>query len=139
MQGIGGEMYSAKDVLLWVDRWTKYIWTAYRNASINMAMPIGYILNDAMVYYSLNDIIKKYKVSVIVIGYPQQHEEWQDRIDSFLEHVVASAPKLRIIKADEEYSSVQASATLGDFKKNPANDTLAAMHILEHFVIRYPL
>lgn len=133
------QLYTARDVLLSLDWGKKYIWAAYRNASINMVMPIGYILNDDMLYYNLRELLHKYKVTTIVIGYPQQHEDLQRLIDSFLEHLVALEPKLRVIKADEEYTSVQAGATSGDFTKHAAEDTLAAMHILEHFLATHPL
>jgi RNase H-fold protein (predicted Holliday junction resolvase) len=104
-----------------------------------MVMPIGFLLNDTMIYYNINDVIKKYKVTVLVIWYPVQHKDLQGRIDKFLEQIIATSPKITVIKADEEYSSVQAWATLWTFQKNPAEDTLAAMHILEHFLNRYPL
>jgi hypothetical protein len=41
---------------------------------------------------------------------------------------------ITIDKFDEDYTSVEASAEIGDFNKTPAQDTMAAMKILEHYI-----
>jgi RNase H-fold protein (predicted Holliday junction resolvase) len=51
-----------------------------------------------------------------------------------IERLLLIDEKLTIEKVDEEYTSVQSWETTGDFTKNIAEDTVAAMHILETYL-----
>lgn len=120
--------------ILWVDRWTKYIGLAYQNEKTNMIMPIWYIMNDQQLFFNIADIVSRYFIKQAVVWYPKQHEDNQQKIDEFLENLVFIDPNIEIIKTNEEYTSVEAGETTENFKKNEAEDTIAAMHILKYYL-----
>jgi len=120
--------------ILWVDRWTKYIGLAYRNEKTNMVMPIGYLMNDDSLFFNVWEIIGRYFIGTVVVGRPRQHKETQVEIDKFIENVLYVEHELEIKRINEEYTSVQAGATNGNFNKNEAEDSLAAMHLLEYYM-----
>ena len=117
-----------------MDRWKKYIGCAYQNVRANMIMPIGYLMNDQTFYYNISDVLARYAIKKIIIGYPKHHEDAQKAIDIMVERLLLIDEKLNIEKVDEEYTSVQSWETTGDFTKNIAEDTVAAMHILETYL-----
>ncbi len=117
-----------------MDRWKKYIGCAYQNVRANMIMPIGYLMNDQTFYYNISDVLARYAIKKIIIGYPKHHEDAQKAIDVMVERLLLIDEKLNIEKVDEEYTSVQSWETTGDFTKNIAEDTVAAMHILETYL-----
>jgi len=120
--------------ILWIDRGTKYIWLAYRNEKTNMVMPIGYLMNDQQLFFNIADIVGRYFIKQAVVWYPKQHQETQQKIDEFLENLLFVDPNIKITKTNEEYTSVQAGDTTGNFKKNETEDTLAAMYILKYYL-----
>lgn len=117
-----------------MDRWKKYIGCAYQNVRANMIMPIGYLMNDQTFYYNISDVLARYAIKKIIIGYPKHHEDAQKAIDVMIERLLLIDEKLTIEKVDEEYTSVQSWETTWDFTKNIAEDTVAAMHILETYL-----
>ncbi len=120
--------------ILWVDYGTKYIWLAYWNTRSGMVMPIGMLMNDQSLFYWLSDIVWRHHIGTVVVWYPKQHKKLQKDIDAFIQELAYLEDRLDIIKVDEEYSSVQAWATLWVYEKHPGTDTLAAMHLLESFI-----
>ncbi|NOZ44611.1 MAG: pre-16S rRNA-processing nuclease YqgF [bacterium] len=95
-------------------------------------MPIGYLLNDNMLLFSLADLVVRHHVTRIVVGYPQRQKDIQERIQDFVKdlHLVIN-PKMEIDFIDEDYTSVQSGEIISNFKKNVAEDTVSAMIILE--------
>ena len=122
--------------ILWVDRWTKYVGLSYRNEKSNMVMPIGFVMNDAQLFFNISDIVSRYFIKKAVVWYPKQHLKLQEKIDDFLENLLFVDANIDVIKVDEEYSSVQAGERSGNFEKNESEDTLAAMIILENFLAK---
>ena len=120
--------------ILGVDWWTKYIGLAYRNEKSDMTMPIGYLMNDKSLFFNMSDILSRYFIKRIVIGYPKQHKKAQQSIDDFLENISYIDPDIPCIKQDEEYSSVIASSQSATYTKDEKEDTLAAMVILESYL-----
>lgn len=120
--------------ILWVDRWTKYIGLAYRNEKANMVMPIGYVMNDDSLFFNIWDIIERYHIGMVIVGWPSQHKDTQKSINVFIENVQFIEHDLVIKKINEDFTSVQAGATTGNFEKNAAEDSLAAMHLLEYYI-----
>lgn len=120
--------------ILAVDYGTKYIWLAYWNERSEMTMPIGTIYNDRSLLFDMWAILERYFIGKIVIGYPKQHKDFQAKIDNFLDQLSYIDANLEMKKVNEEYTSVQAAATLWTQEKTLAEDTVAAMHILEYYL-----
>ncbi len=120
--------------ILGVDRWTKYIGFAYRNEKSNMIMPIGYLMNDDSLFFNVGELIGRYFIGTVAIGWPKQHKDSQEAIDVFIENILFIEHDLEIKKVNEEYTTVQAWATNNNFNKNEAEDSIAAMHLLEYYM-----
>jgi RNase H-fold protein (predicted Holliday junction resolvase) len=71
--------------VLAVDRGTKYIGLAYANHKTQFIMPVGYLLNDKMVYFNIADIIQRHHVTTIVIGRPAKQKDIQEKISKFMQ------------------------------------------------------
>lgn len=80
---------------------------------------------------ALADIVKRYRVRHIVIGVPHdKRAKWQ--IEGFAQTIARVIDeKMTVELLDEDYTSVQAWEKIGNFQKNAAEDTIAAMFILE--------
>jgi len=118
--------------ILWIDYGTKYIWLAKKDTKHNMIMPVWYIQNDGWTMFELANIIEQYKINKIVIGRPKRQKDIQEKITKFINELSFVYPNMKIVKIDEDYTSVQASAETWDFdKKAWKEDTIAAMKILE--------
>ncbi len=120
--------------ILWVDRWTKYIGLAYRNEKSNMVMPIGYLMNDDSLFFNIGEMFGRYHIGTVVVGRPSQHKDTQASINNFIENVLFIEHEMIIKKVNEEYTSVQAGETTGNFEKNAAEDSIAAMHLLDYYM-----
>lgn len=91
-------------------------------------------MNDNNLFFNLWDVLGRYYIKQVVVGYPKQHEKTQKKIDAFIENILFVDDKIDIVKTDEEYTSVQSWNTTGDFKKNETEDTISAMYILAWFL-----
>ncbi len=97
-------------------------------------MPIGTFMNDQYLMFNVGAVLERYAIGKVVVGYPKQHKKLQESIDAMLEQFLFLDKELELVRANEEYTSVQAAATLGTDKKSLAEDTVAAMHILEYYL-----
>ena len=120
--------------ILAVDRWTKYIGLSYRNERSESITPIGSMMNDESLFFNMGDILWRYHITKVAIWFPKQHEELQKKIDTFIEQLLFIERELDVTKVNEEYTSVEAWATTGDFKKWVEEDTVASMKILERYL-----
>lgn len=85
--------------------------------------------------YDLAHIVAQHKITTIVVWYPSQTSFVSKSIDKFITDLLFIIdPSIVIHKENEDYSSVEAWAVLGNFKKSAAEDTLAAGIILEKFL-----
>lgn len=123
-----------KTNILALDYGTKYIWCSYWNERSKLTMPIGTFINDQYLMFNLGAALERYAIWKIVVGYPKQHKGLQKKIDALIKQLTFVEKKLEVVRVDEEYSSVQAAATLGTDKKSLAQDAIAAMHILEYYL-----
>ncbi len=123
-----------KTNILAVDYGTKYIGLAYWNERSGMTMPIGTMYNDASLLFDFGAVLERYFIWQVVIWYPKQHKRLQIKIDTFVDQMGMLDSNLNIKRVNEEYTSVQAAATLGTSDKTLAEDTVAAMHILEYYL-----
>jgi len=86
------------------------------------ATPLEFILNDGKVFEKINDLIKIYKISKIVIGLPltlKGEEGEQARYTKdFAENLKNHIPQdIEIIFVDERFTSSLAEKTLSQTKK----------------------
>lgn len=120
--------------ILWVDWGSKYIWLAYISDGTTVINPIWSLMNDGNLFFSIWDVLTRYKIKKIIIGYPKNEEEIQKKIDNFIEQLkFIVLDEVKIEKIDEDYTSIEAWAVTWDFKKNEAEDTLSAIKILERW------
>jgi RNase H-fold protein (predicted Holliday junction resolvase) len=97
--------------------------------------------NDGDLYFSLAGIIAQENVSQIVIWLPRKELFVQEKIKKFIEKLLMIV-ELPVDYVWEDYTSVEAGEALskiqsGDdaYKKTPAKDAVAAMKILERWMI----
>ncbi len=119
--------------VLWIDRGSKYVWIAYTPIDNDIVFPIGYLLNDKMIYFNLWDIIHRHNIRKIVLWFPHKQKDTQEKILDFIKHLefIIDPNKVSIETIEEDYTSVQAWEIVSNFKKNVAEDTVSAMLILE--------
>lgn len=129
--------------ILGIDRGTKYIWLAYALVGSEVIFPVGYILNDKMMYFNIAGIIEKHNVSKIMLGRPSKQKDIQQKIQAFMKSLgyIIENREIEIQLVEEDYTSVQSGDIISttandmwlkaDFKKNAAEDTISAMVILE--------
>lgn len=119
--------------ILAIDRWSKYVGLAYKNESSEVIFPVGYLLNDQMIFFHIWDLIQRHHVKTIVIGRPRTQEDVQDKIIKFMQSLnfIIENEEITIERVNEDYTSVQSGEIVSNFKKNVAEDTVSAMIILE--------
>ena len=129
--------------ILGIDRWTKYIGLAYALWESKVIFPIGYILNDKMMYFNIAGIIEKHNIGKIMLGRPSKQKDIQAKIEAFIKSLnyIIENREIEIQLVEEDYTSVQSGEIISntandmwlkwDFKKNAAEDTISAMIILE--------
>jgi putative Holliday junction resolvase len=108
------------------------------------ATPLEFILNDEKVFEKINDLIKNYKISKIVIGLPltlKGEEGEQARYTKeFVENLKNHIPQdIEIIFIDERFTSSLAEKTLSQTKKKNKKekiDSLSAVFILQTYLDR---
>ena len=135
--------YRKQKCILGIDRGTRYIGLAYALQWSSVIFPIGYILNDKMMYFNIAGIIEKHNVGKIMLGRPSKQKDIQDKIQAFMKSLgyIIENREIEIQLVEEDYTSVQSGDIIsntandmwfkGDFKKNAAEDTISAMVILE--------
>lgn len=119
--------------VLGIDRGSKYIWLAYGPFDQEVIFPIGYLINDEMIYFNIWDIIQRHHIRKIVLWRPRTQEDTQKKIKSFMKQLeyIIDTKKIQIDLINEDYTSVQSGEIVSNFKKNVAEDTVSAMIILE--------
>lgn len=99
--------------------------------------------NDKAVLARLEDIIKEYQVSVIVIGMPLNMDgsktERVEKTERFIHKIKCKFNKIKIETVDERLTTVQAQRTMNELgikSKNKKNivDTISAVYILETYI-----
>lgn len=119
--------------VLWIDRWSKYIWVAYGPIDQDIIFPVGYVMNDQMAYFNIADIIQRHNIRKIVFGRPWKQKDIQIRIKEFIQSLwyIIDIKQIPVELVNEDYSSVESGEIVSNFKKNVAEDTVSAMVILE--------
>ncbi len=119
--------------ILGIDRGTKYIWLAYALPGSEVIFPIGYILNDKMMYFNIAGIIEKHNIGKIMLGRPAKQKDIQEKITTFMKSLnyIIENREIEIQLVEEDYTTVQSGDVVSNFKKNAATDTVSAMLILE--------
>ncbi len=126
--------------ILGIDRGSKYIWLAYALPGSEVIFPIGYVLNDQMMYFNVAGIIEKHNVGKIMLGRPAKQKDIQEKIQAFMKSLwyIIEHREIEIQLVEEDYTTVQSGDIISNsakdgagFKKNAATDTVSAMLILE--------
>lgn len=99
--------------------------------------------NDKKVLARLDEIIKEYEISTIVVGMPFNMDgsktERVEKTEKFIHKLKCKYNKIKIKTVDERLTTVQAHRTMNELgikAKNKKNivDTLSAVYILEVYV-----
>ena len=128
-------MPRVEPAILWIDRWSKYIWLAYTHNSNDIIFPVWYIINDQMTYFHIADLIQRYHVKTIVLWRPSKQKDIQEKITKFMTSLnyIIEKDEITIETIDEDYTSVESWELVSNFKKNETTDTISAMLILERW------
>lgn len=124
-----------ESTILGIDRGSKYIGLAYSPLSSEIVFPVGYLMNDQMIYFHIADLIQRYGVKTIVLGRPSKQKDIQERITKFMNSLnyIIEKDEITIETMEEDYTSVESWEIISNFKKNEATDTVSAMLILERW------
>jgi len=104
--------------------------------------PVGYLMNDQVIFFHLGELIQKYHIKTIVLGRPSKQKDIQEKIEKFMTNLsfIIGQEDITIEKMEEDYSSVEAGDIISNthkdieaFKKNPLEDTISAMIILDRW------
>ena len=122
-----------QEAILAIDRWSRYVGLAYKNNDSEVIFPIGYLMNDQMIFFHIGDMLTRYNVRKIMIGRPAKQQDVQQKIIAFMQNLdyIIDKNEVTIEKVEEDYTSVQSGEIVSNFKKNAASDTVSAMLILE--------
>ena len=122
--------------ILGIDRWSKYIGLAYALPGSEVVFPVGYVLNDRMMYFNVAGIIEKHNVGKIMLGRPAKQKDVQEKIQAFMKSLgyIIEHREIEIQLVEEDYTTVQSGDIVSNFKKNAASDTVSAMLILERWL-----
>lgn len=128
-------MVRKEETVLGIDRGSKYIGLAYSPVSSEIIFPVGYMMNDQMIYFHIADLIQRYRVKTIVLGRPSKQKDIQERIKKFMNSLnyIIEKGEITIDLIEEDYTSVESWEIISNFKKNEATDTVSAMLILERW------
>ncbi len=125
--------------VLAVDWWKKRLGLAYNRSDNTVIFPIGSLDNDDVVLYNIAHIVAQYNVEKIIIWSPSAQGDVQNWIDVFIKNLWFVLPiDCALEKVNEDFSSVQANAHIGVYKKTPAEDSLSAVYILEEYLKKTP-
>ena len=99
--------------------------------------------NDKSVLARLDDIMKEYEISIIVVGMPLNMDGSKIRknrkTEKFIHKLKCKYNKVKIETVDERLTTVQAHKTMNELRIKPKNkknlvDTISAVYILETYI-----
>ena len=135
-------MARTKKWILWIDWGSKYVGVAYMWEGNSVVFPVWYLMNDQVIFFHIWELIQKYHIKTIVLGRPSKQKDIQEKIEKFMTSLsfIIGQEEIEIVKMEEDYSSVEAGDIISNthkdieaFKKNPLEDTISAMIILERW------
>ena len=99
--------------------------------------------NDKIILKKIDELLEKYEISTIVVGYPLNmngtKSERTEKTDMFIHKLKCKYNKLEIKQIDERLTTVAAHKTMNllDVNKNKKKnivDTISAVYILETYL-----
>lgn len=121
--------------ILAIDWWRKRLWIAYSSRNNAIVFPIGSLDNNSDLFYTLAHIIVQHNISHIIVWCPSEPSAITKKIDTFVTQLkIFISPDIPIEKVNEDYTSVQAGERLWQFTKTAAEDTVAAVIMLETYL-----
>lgn len=123
-----------KETVLAIDRWKKRLWLAYNKPGTTVIFPIGSLDNDDVVLYNIAHLVQQYAIQKIIVWSPKTEQHTTESIETFIKNLsFVISSDCSIEKVNEDFSSVQANAHIGVYKKTAAEDSLAAVYVLEEY------
>ena len=99
--------------------------------------------NDKAILARLDEIMKEYQISTIVVGMPLNMDgsksERVEKTEKFIHKLKCKYNKVKIETVDERLTTVQAHRTMNELNIKPKNkknlvDTISAVYILETYI-----
>ena len=99
--------------------------------------------NDKAILARLDEIMKEYQISTIVVGMPLNMDgsksERVKKTEKFIHKLKCKYNKVKIETVDERLTTVQAHRTMNELNIKPKNkknlvDTISAVYILETYI-----
>ena len=129
-----------------IDYGIKRVGVAITDSSKKIAFALNTIPNDEIFIY-LNELVKKQKISTIVVGNPinlqNRENDISINVSEFIDKLNQNFPAIEIKKIDERFTSVIAKKTIlssGISQKKRRNkslvDKISATIILQDFIER---
>lgn len=137
-------MFNTGDRILSIDYGEKRIGIAVTDPLRLFAQPLVTLPNDKNLWQNLSEILKEYKVTLILLGYPLKENGEKssvaDKVESFCEGL-KKRTKIEILYRDERYSSGIATQRIIETVKSKKKrrdksliDKTAAAVILEDYL-----
>ena len=127
--------------IIGLDVGEKRIGVAKADSSTRIAVPVGYLLNDASLWQELSRLARLNSTNVFVLGLPRSNEGNETKqslyVRNFAKTLVEKIPDARIKFQDESLTSVEAEDRLKKRKKGYEKgdiDAESAAIILQDFV-----
>jgi len=130
--------------ILALDVGERRVGTAIANSISRLSSPLRTLTQDDSIITSIQDILNKENIGVLVIGLPQNlsgQDTDQTRYVREFSDKLHAIVKVPVFFEDEALSSVRARKTLDDSKKPYQKgdvDSLAACYILDDFIANHP-
>lgn len=119
---------------LWIDYWSRNIGVAI--AEIGIAIPHAIYDHDEF-FQELPDLVKKRKISIIVIGEAIGYDAYGKQ-KKFFEKAIAriqkTVPDIQIEIQDEDLTTFEAQESLGKLDSHEHLDDIAASIILQRYI-----
>ncbi|MDR0282942.1 MAG: hypothetical protein LBI53_06800 [Candidatus Peribacteria bacterium] len=82
---------------------------AYSPLDGKIVFPVGYLMNDQMIYFHIADLIQRHKVKTIVLGRPNKQKYIQEKITQFTNSLnyIIEKDEITIETVEEDYTSVE--------------------------------
>ena len=99
--------------------------------------------NDKAILARLDEIMKEYQISTIVVGMPLNMDgsksERVEKTEKFIHKLKCKYNKVKIETVDERLTTVQAHRTMNELNIKPKNkknlvDTISAVYLLETYI-----
>jgi putative Holliday junction resolvase len=118
--------------VLGIDFGTKKLGLAILETTSELASPLPIIKNDIDLFKKLASIIKSYRITTVVLGFPS-YEDTQAKVTKFVEELAKQVGPLTVFLENEDNTSIGIKSQLDTKKKKSQLDSYSAVEILNQW------